>query len=305
VPDTDIDDEICTVKVLREGGGGMRTCLVAGAACLLVSGCVTTPQFETLSGVTPKTIVDVIECELIEAREKIRNANKRLDKKKQPTLDEWTAVADLTLQVDEDASLAPAFAHTDVVSKSLTRAFDWGVKFNTQATRIYTETVTFKIADLKTCRRPATRLSLNGNLGLDETIAMAFGTIDLDDVGIGHPGDPVTKSTRRAREPFVGFSEKGYALSRKGKGRREEKGKKENAFSTSIEFVVVKSLGPAGPTWSLSNFRGPGKLFSVERGDAHKLRISFARGPDAEREGSNQNLKLLLESPSPRFRQLP
>ena len=229
MPDTDIDDEICTVKVLREGGGGMRTCLVAGAVCLLVSGCVTTPQFETLSGVTPKTIVDVIECELIEAREKIRNANKRLDKKKQPTLDEWTAVADLTLQVDEDASLAPAFAHTDVVSKSLTRAFDWGVKFNTQATRIYTETVTFKIADLKTCRRPATRLSLNGNLGLDETIAMAFGTIDQDDVGIGHPGDPVTKSTRRAREPFVGFSEKGYALSRNGKGRREEKGKKENA----------------------------------------------------------------------------
>ena len=283
----------------------MRTYFVAGLACLLVAGCVSTPQFETLSGVTPKTIVDVIECELIEARQKIRDANKNaVDKKKRPTLDEWTAVADLTLQVDEEASLAPAFTHTDVVSKSLTRVFDWGVKFNTQATRIYTETVTFRIADLKTCRRPASRVSLNGNLSLQETIDMAFGAIDHDDVGIGHPGDPSARPTRRARVPVVTFSEKGYALSRKGQRNREEKGKKENAFSTSIEFVVVKSIGPTGPTWNLANFRGPGKLFSVERGDAHKLRISFARGPDAEREGSNQNLKLLLESPSPRFRQL-
>jgi len=289
---------------LRGAGARMRAYFVAGLVCLLVSGCVTTPQFETLSGVTPKTIVDVIECELIEARQKIRDANKNSkDKIKRPTLDEWTAVADLTLQVDEEASLAPAFTHTDVVSKSLTRVFDWGVKFNTQATRIYTETVTFKIADLKTCRRPPTKVSLNGNLGLQEIIDMAFGAIDQDDVGIGHPGDPLTAPTRRARVPTVTFSEKGYALSRKGKGNREDRGKKENAFSTSIEFVVVKSLGPTGPSWNLANFRGPGKLFSVERGDAHKLRISFARGPDAEREGSNQNLKLLLESPSPRFRQ--
>ncbi len=286
----------------------MRAYLFAGLMCLLVSGCVTTPQFETLSGVTPKTIVDVIECELIEARQKIRDANQRLaDKKKRPTLDEWTAVADLTLQVDEEASLAPAFTHTDVVSKSLTRVFDWGVKFNTQATRIYTETVTFKISDLKTCRMPASRVSLNGNLGLEEIVGMAFGTIDQDDVGISRPGDPATAPARRAREPAISFSDKGYALSRKGKGSgsRDDRGKKENAFSTSIEFVVVKSLGPSGPSWNLSNFRGPGKLFSVERGDAHKLRISFARGPDAEREGSNQNLKLLLEAPGARLRQVP
>lgn len=263
---------------------------------------MTTPQFETLSGVTPKTIVDVIECELIAAREKLRAANSRVtDKRKRPLLDEWTAVADLTLQVDEDATLAPAFSHADVVSKSLTRAFDWGVKFNTQATRVYTETVTFKIAELTRCQRPATRVSLNGNLGLDEVIGMAFGTIDEDDVGIGHPGDPGQKTTRRARAPYPGFSERGYVLRKKGRGSKEERGKKENAFSTSIEFVVVKSLGPAGPTWSLSNFRGPGKLFSVERGDAHKLRISFARGPDAEEEGNKANLKLLLEGPSPRF----
>ena len=115
----------------------MRAYFVAGLVCLLVSGCVTDPSFETLSGVTPKTIVDVIECELIEARQKIRDANKNSkDKIKRPTLDEWTAVADLTLQVDEEASLAPAFTHTDVVSKSLTRVFDWGVKFDAQATRI-------------------------------------------------------------------------------------------------------------------------------------------------------------------------
>ena len=249
------------MRPLCGAGACMRAYFVAGLACLLVAGCVTTPQFETLSGVTPKTIVDVIECELIEARQKIRDANKNtVDKKKRPTLDEWTAVADLTLQVDEEASLAPAFTHTDVVSKSLTRVFDWGVKFNTQATRIYTETVTFKIADLKTCRRPPTKLSLNGNLGLQEVIDMAFGAIDQDDVGIGHPGDPVTAPTRRARVPTVTFSEKGYALSRKGKGQPGREGQEGECLQHLDRVRGGEIPRPDGPVVEPVQLPGPGEV---------------------------------------------
>ena len=247
----------------------------------------------------------MIECELIEARQKIRDANKNtVDKKKRPTLDEWTAVADLTLQVDEEASLAPAFTHTDVVSKSLTRVFDWGVKFNTQATRIYTETVTFKIADLKTCRRPPTKLSLNGNLGLQEVIDMAFGAIDQDDVGIGHPGDPVTSTNPARPRPDRGLFREGLRAQQKRKREQGGEGQERERLQHLHRVRGGEIPRPDGPVVEPVQFPGPGRLFSVERGDAHKLRISFARGPDAEREGSNQNLKLLLESPSPRFRQL-
>ncbi len=239
----------------------MRAYFVAGLVCLLVSGCVTTPQFETLSGVTPKTIVDVIECELIEARQKIRDANKNTaDKKKRPTLDEWTAVADLTLQVDEEASLAPAFTHTDVVSKSLTRVFDWGVKFNTQATRIYTETVTFKIADLKTCRRPPTKLSLNGNLGLQEVIDMAFGAIDQDDVGIGHPGDPGTAPTRRARVPTVSLFREGLRAQQKRERESGREGQERECLQHLDRVRGGEIPRPDGPVVEPVQFPGTGEV---------------------------------------------
>src|SRR5262249_4340549 len=52
------------------GGIVMRSFVLLLFASLMTAGCATTPSFDKLSGVTPKTIVDVIECEIIAAKKK-------------------------------------------------------------------------------------------------------------------------------------------------------------------------------------------------------------------------------------------
>jgi len=163
-----------------------------------------------------------------------------------PGSEYWVAVADLTLQLDESATLTPSFTHTDVVSTTLTRVFNWGVKVDTQAQRIYNQSVTFTIPQLSpsaTCDNPGGfDLSLNGDLGIGEVVGMAF------------------DSTRRSKQSGITFTEGG----------------KNNAFGESVQFVVTKNVNGLGPTWVLSFFKGPGGLLQMQRGDTHKLVISFA-----------------------------
>ncbi len=223
-----------------------------------------------MSGVTPKSIIDVIQCELIQTR---------------PYFGGWTAVADLTLQVTEQLTLAPAFSHTDVVSKSFSKVFDWGVKFDSQATRIYSETVAFDIDQLVTSKWCAHRMlegtqgiSLNGNLGLVEVVKMGLNSVDDEDKGVSI------------------FDEE-----------RSDAVKKKAAFGTSVEFQVVKGLHAAGPTWTLGYFRGPGKLFSTQRNDAHKLTISFSKkkgGGQGAQAAAVQNQKINIEGLSTAIKQM-
>ena len=233
---------------------------------MLSCGCVNTPRLDTISGVKPKTVIDVIACELIEARQKFPRLQYRNSRDEY-----WVAVADLTFQVDEQLTLAPSFTHTDVVSKELTRAFDWGLKFDTQAQRIYNESVFFPVGELKTCdHRAGSGISLNGKLGLVEVIDLAFGSIDEHE------------------KELIRFNV-------------DEK--KKSVFGTQLQFVVVRNVNSAGPTWSLANFRGPGKLFTAQRGDTHKLSISFALGnkqnPGAAVDRAKNNNLLLLQQSLP------
>jgi hypothetical protein len=299
--------------------------VVAGVS-LLASGCVTTPSFDRISGVKPKTVVDVIECELIQAR---NNDEKRIAALQErirrgaikagtrfPRLKEWTAVVELTLQVDEELTLTPAFTHTDVVSQSLTRAFDWGVKVDTQASRIYNETVTFELGRLpEQCpKQPSGRWSINGDLGLQEIVEMAFGSIDLDDPAtLGSPpreqlgeqhGESARKETKPAPQPNA-MTLEDIGQRRLSGGRRQGQGKggkSEAAFGTTIEFQVVSGLSSAGPTWSLKYFRGPGKLFSAQRTDTHRLTISF--GLSAGEAVTNNN-KLNVQTLTGAIKSLP
>src|SRR5262245_43143144 len=187
--------------LLRALGSVMRRVMLILCASLVTSGCATTPGFEKITGVTPKTIVDVLECEIIAAKKK--NAlrlvrERRLQRMgKLPKgyalrdLTTYVAVAELTLQVDEQATLVPSFTHTDVVSKTFTRTFDWGVKLDTQSHRAYSESITFVIGrmsdDKNSCERLRAGISINGKLGIEEVVDMAFGSIDPDDEGIDLP----------------------------------------------------------------------------------------------------------------------
>jgi hypothetical protein len=278
---------------------------------LLVSGCVSTPEFDKMTGVTPKTIIDTIECELIAARNKLE-ARRRRNPSLQSLCD-YVAVAELSLQVDEQMALAPAFSHTDVVSKSLTRAFDWGLKFNTQAQRSFSQSVTFNIAKLKLdkahrCDRPPGGVSLNGNLGIEEVIEMGFAAVDPTDVGVDRPGesDDAGKPIPAMGCP-TGLDTSGPVYDYYG-GRKKRssggEGKKENVFGTQIEFVLLRNMNSTGPTWTLQHFRGPGKLFSAERSDTHSVTIGFARAvkkgkvdpAGAAAAAKQQNMKSTLDS---------
>jgi len=247
----------------------MRRVMLILCASLVTSGCATTPGFEKITGVTPKTIVDVLECEIIAAKKK--NAlrlvrERRLQRMgKLPKgyalrdLTTYVAVAELTLQVDEQATLVPSFTHTDVVSKTFTRTFDWGVKLDTQSHRAYSESITFVIGrmsdDKNSCERLRAGISLNGKLGIEEVVDMAFGSIDPDDEGIDLP----------TSAPETG----GGSSSRQGSGSK-------GAFGTSLEFNLAGAITASGPSFTLVHFKGPGKLFATQRNDTHKITISFA-----------------------------
>ena len=244
---------------MTNGHSVMRAHFLCFCAPVVLCACVRTPDFETSSGVTPNAVIDVIQCELVQAR-------KRYEKLARKDLD-WVAVADLTLQVDEQATLTPAFTHTSVLSKTASLLFDWGAKLDTQSQRVYNETVSLKIWQLKDpgpdCLDNSARsVSLNGSLGLTEIVKMAFESIDAQqDVGIEFKNDA----------------------------------KKSGVFGTSLQFVVVRNVNSTGPTWTLANFKGPGKLFFAQRMDTHKLTISFA-GKGNVQAATMNNLKLIQQT---------
>ncbi len=270
--------------------------LVIVLGALGVGGCVTTPEFDAVSGVTPATIADVVKCELIWAREDHPQLSGQPGEKSPP----WLAVADLTLQVDESATLTPAFTHTDVVSKAVSHVFGWGIKFDTQAQRIYTQSITFKIDKLKDpthrCDNrelvAGTGFSLNGRLGLSEVVGMAFASSKYVPAEGGGLGGLENKALKLASAKAASGGES-----------------KNKYFGQALEFVVTKNLNGVGPTWILTFFRGPGGFFKVERGDTHKLSISFAPySPGAPDRGENiatyGNSTLLQQNSASRLNQI-
>jgi hypothetical protein len=251
----------------------------------MTAGCATTPSFDKLTGVTPKTIVDVIECEIIAAKRKnaikvARDLNLiRMGKlpKTYPIRDlkRFVAVAELTLQVDAQATLLPSFTQTDIISKTFTRAFDYGVRLDSQAHRVYSETVNFTVAamsdDKNSCEQRRAGISLNGKLGIEEVVDMAFGSIDPDDQGIDLPETP---------------PDSGDSSSRRGGGSKA-------AFGTALEFNLLGGITASGVTFTLVHFKGPGRLFSAQRSDTHKVTISFAR---TKQDAMLQNLLINNET---------
>jgi hypothetical protein len=266
----------------------MRTIVSILFLSFMTAGCATTPRFEKVTGVTPKTIVDTLECEIIAAKKKnainvARDLNLiRMGRlpKTHPIRDlrDYVAVAELTLQVDEEATLVPAFTQTDIITKTFTRAFDWGVKVDSQSHRVYSETINFTVASMSdaknSCEQRRAGISLNGKLGVEEVVNMAFGSIDPEDEGIELPEGAVD-STPSGR---TGGGSKG-------------------AFGTSLEFDLLGAITASGPTFTLVHFKGPGKLFATQRADTHKITISFAsikKGGGVARATDNARIQNLL-----------
>lgn len=213
----------------------IRSFFLALISALVASGCTSLPKFDKSDDVTPGAIIDIIHCELVEAKKKFP----RLDGAEN---EDWIAIAELILQVDEQATLTPAFTHTFVP------VFDWGLKLDTQATRVYTQYVEYVLPKLKEtkCKDDINKNGrlLTGKLGLNEVVGMAFESIEL------------------------GPKDEGLSL--------KTSQKTSGSFGSTIKFVISRNTNGTGPTWTLTNFKGPGKLFMAQRTDTNTLNISFA-----------------------------
>ncbi len=202
---------------------------------LALAGCGGVPAFDTPSELTAAHIVDQIQCEVSRAAGYFREPQ------------QWWAVADLTLQVDDSADFTPKLSFIRPLAVDGTNfTFGAGGQLKGARQRIYSETVELQVikANPNSCRTLKDRFDLTGDLGIVETVRI--GTKSYDDTdGVAFPVSA----------------------------------DKKTAFGQTIQFVVTKNVSGVGPTWTLVHFVGPGAFFGAERIDTHKLIISFARVP--------------------------
>jgi hypothetical protein len=234
------------------------------AVCL--TACTSLPRYENplTGGVKPKDVVQAIECELIDALPIWKKALK-----KEAVKGKMVAVAELTLQVDEQATLTPSFTHTEIVSKTFSRIFNWGVKLDTTANRTYNEAVVYVLDPNRNVPYPkscndsnAARHSISGNLGLAELLERGL----TSQTPLGRFAGPTSIEVAKAK----------------------------TAFGQTVNFVVTMNVNGLGPTWSLTYFKGPGAMLFAQRIDTHKLIISFA-DVDPDKKAAAPRTELYLK----------
>lgn len=208
---------------------GLRA--LAAALTVGVGGCAGVPAFDIAGPPTVAQIIDKIQCEVLEAaynHPRLRTEN-------------WTAVADLFLQVDDSVGVAPTLSFINPFTTPGEKfTFGASASLKGERQRIYAEKLDVPVNAIRkrACPPPQDRFDLTGNLGIVETVDLGLGSVGRDDV--------------------VRFSS-------------------EKAFGQTIQFVVTRNVSGVGPTWTLVRFVG-GALFGAERIDTHKLIISFAPG---------------------------
>lgn len=202
------------------------------ASSFLLAGCTVVPPLSGATGTddSPILIADVItrvKCEIADAFDELR-PNRRFD-----WLRDWTAKADLTLQINTQAGIAPSGSYTkfqknafnyDAGSSSLTsntigsvsQFFALTASANVGEQAVRTETVSFSLAldELHEWREyvravesapgfpPERRVcasvarELRGDLGLREWVASAFYPVDRRELWAGdHPAPGTGKAT--------------------------------------------------------------------------------------------------------------
>jgi hypothetical protein len=249
---------------------GITACVLA----VSLSNCAGVPALDLPNkGITVHRIVNRIKCEILQGAE----AHEELK--------EWVAVANLTVQVDDEGSLVPsvAFIHP-LAAASTSFVFNVGANITADRERIYSENFSVDIGTLRkkknTCDAYADQ-PLTGDLGIVETVDLGFHSLKA--------GGPVDF------DPVNG-----------------------DAFGETIQFILTENLNGVGPTWTLVHFKGPtGPLVGVQHKDTNKLIISFApksapakqaKGkltpaftslgvtPSANSAAQNNNLQMLIQS---------
>ncbi len=183
----------------------------------VASGCVSTPDLSGATGtehseIMIRDVVQRVKCELSEA------FDKKVDQREFLWLASWTAHADLTLQVNDSAGVAPNGGYTKYLRKSnamqdknvittVSEAFTLSASANLNGQAERSESVSFTIAldELKLWRKQLDKMEANlppekktcyfggetgvtGNLGLKEWVDSAFYPVSEGQLQAGiHP----------------------------------------------------------------------------------------------------------------------
>jgi hypothetical protein len=161
---------------------------------------------------------------------------------------DYDVAASLSLDVTDSGGLAPSLTYLNAFSAG--HSVSWGASFNASRERVanFTENLSFSLRDIYT----------DWKIG---GLPMACPVADTNlagDLGI------------RNIVAMAALSEGGTPG-----------GANKPAFSGSVQFAVTKAMTAAGPTWTLSHFKGPGSLASLSEKNLDKITLAFAQGPDA------------------------
>lgn len=183
----------------------------------VASGCVSTPDLSEATGaehsdIMIKDVVQRVKCELSEA------FDKKVEQREFLWLASWTAHADLTLQINDNAGVAPNGGYTNYLGKTTESAgktvlqtaissFGLSASANLNGQAVRSETVSFTIAldELKLWRKQIQKMEaglppekrtcyvdgntgVTGNLGLKEWVNSAFFPVEAGQLQAGvHP----------------------------------------------------------------------------------------------------------------------
>ncbi len=230
----------------------------------IFAGCTTLPHFDyEHTDVTPRHVIDAIECELAAVDRSYFWSTPPKTPSLSHTKNNWVAVAELTLQVDEQMTLTPAGTQSSTVLAAATRVFDWGAKLDTTSQRVYNETIVFDIKQKPVAA--AGKQAISPQMPLVET----------------KPDACAADYRKRSLTAGLGLAEVSRLASESAQGggrvgADNSISKSKAAYGTSVQFVITANINGVGPTWNMSHFKGPGKMFLAQRMDTHKIIISFA-----------------------------
>jgi hypothetical protein len=196
---------------------------------------------------TVRTIVSRIQCEL---RDLVRD-----DRPDDPTTwhrrflltRDYQVEAALSLEVNNTGGLAPSLSYMHPLTAATSFAFGGGATLSESRDHNFTENLQFSLRNIYTDWKtgadphdcPSPDTELAGTLGIVDFVAMAEGSEGLDE-----------SITLTAKGVFGGY----------------------------MQFLITKNINAFGPTWTLTNFKGPGGLGSVSQVDTDKITFAFAQG---------------------------
>jgi hypothetical protein len=236
-----------------------------GISLLALSGCydisdldvaAEAPSREGYYRPSVESIVQRLKCELAPLADKTRDINLMQG--------DWVAVAQLTLDVVDDGSLAPTFGYTNGLF-----SFGGGAKLDISREQNVVVDLSFSMKlianEIEIERRgierghigavgtprfacPGVDTNLSGQLGLTSTADMAY------------------------RAEFLNRNVAATANT--------------GIFGGYVQFIVTKNLNAVGPTWTLKHFKGPGGFGGISQVNTDKVVFAFAQVQPADKGAS-------------------